>query len=81
MGSSGKSIQVAAAFGVVLRAHRHHRGLSQEQLAHDAGVDRTYIGLLERGLRQPTIGTVFALAAALDVLPETLIVETRQTLS
>jgi transcriptional regulator with XRE-family HTH domain len=43
------------------------RGLSQEALAVDAGVDRTYVSRLERILENPTIGVLERLALALDV--------------
>ena len=56
----------ALAFGEVLRNLRSDRGLSQEALARAAGVDRTFVSLLERGLRQPTLGTMLDLAEALD---------------
>ena len=54
------------SFGHVLRAARTDRGLSQERLALDCGLDRTYISLLERGLRQPTLTTLVALGQALN---------------
>lgn len=53
------------AFGQVLKDLRTERGLSQQQLALDSELDRTYISLLERGLRQPTLGTIFQLAEVL----------------
>ena len=66
-----------AAFGAVLAGLRGTRGLTQEALAHEAGVDRTFVGLLETGKRQPTLSVIFALAGALEVKPEKLIAETR----
>jgi transcriptional regulator with XRE-family HTH domain len=49
---------VVKVFGKVLSELRKNAGLSQEKLAELAGLDRTYISLLERGLRQPTITTL-----------------------
>lgn len=49
-----------------LRRLRVRKGLSQEVLAVDAGIDRTYVSRLERGLENPTIGVLDRLAAALD---------------
>ena len=57
--------QIQCAFGVVLRRLRTRAGLSQERMALESGLDRTYISLLERGLRQPTLGTLFLLAGTL----------------
>lgn len=61
------------AFAKVLRKVRKQAGLTQEQLANSAGVDRTYISLVERGINQPSIRILFKLAAALDVSPTELI--------
>lgn len=54
-------------FGVVLRDLRTRRGLSQEELAHEAGTDRSSVSLWERGLHSPSLDTLFALAGALGV--------------
>ena len=59
--------------GEVLKEYRKKAGISQQDLAFDAGLDRTYISLLERGLRQPTIRTVFTLSEALDIKPSQFI--------
>jgi transcriptional regulator with XRE-family HTH domain len=72
-----KSKAVARAFGRVLREARQARGLSQEALAGEADVDRTYPSLLERGLREPTLDVFFRLCRAVrrppaDVLNATL---------
>ncbi|NKF24389.1 helix-turn-helix transcriptional regulator [Solimonas marina] len=71
---------VATAFGNALRAVRGRVGLTQEALALEADFDRTYISLLERGQRQPTLQTIFELAAHLGVSPEELISLTRSYL-
>jgi transcriptional regulator with XRE-family HTH domain len=64
---------VVKVFGKVLSELRKNAGLSQEKLAELAGLDRTYISLLERGLRQPTITTLFNLSKALGISPSSLI--------
>jgi transcriptional regulator with XRE-family HTH domain len=64
------------AFGKVLREYRTRAGFSQEGLADTAGCDRTFIGMLERGQRQPTLETLFKIAKALDVAAATLISRT-----
>ncbi|MGH8179229.1 MAG: helix-turn-helix domain-containing protein [Steroidobacter sp.] len=56
--------------------YRERAGLSQENLADAAELDRTFIGLLERGQRQPTLETLFRIANALKVAPQTLIART-----
>lgn len=66
-------MELESVFGEVLREIRHENKLSQEELAFKCGLDRTYISLLERGKRKPTITTVFILAEALMVSPTQLI--------
>ena len=48
-----------------IRKLRVGRGLSQESLAVDASIDRTYVSRLERGLENPTVVVLERLAAAL----------------
>jgi transcriptional regulator with XRE-family HTH domain len=50
-----------------LRRIRVKRGLSQERLAFDAGVDRSYVGGLERKEENPTVDVLDRLAKTLDV--------------
>lgn len=64
------------AFGKVLREYRSKADLSQEDLALEAGIDRTFVSLLERGQRQPTLTTLFRLAKVLEVSPATLVSRT-----
>ncbi|MDO1451692.1 helix-turn-helix transcriptional regulator [Rhodocytophaga aerolata] len=68
----------ADLFGKVLQEMRKERHLSQEKLAELCELDRTYISLLERGLRQPTLATLFKLAAALEINPSELVVRVEQ---
>ncbi|OEO27901.1 XRE family transcriptional regulator [Pseudomonas sp. J237] len=46
---------------------RRNRQLSQEELGFEANFDRTFISLLERGRRSPTLDTIFSLCRALDI--------------
>lgn len=62
-------------FGIVMRRRREARGISQEALAEEAGLHRTYISMLERGLRMPSIGVVQTLARALKTTMTSLIAE------
>ena len=52
--------------GVRVRTFRNAKGISQEALAFQIGVDRTYIGAIEQGMRSPSIYCLFVLANALD---------------
>lgn len=61
------------AFGKVLRALRVQRGMSQEELALEAGIQRNYVSLIERGINQPTITIIFKLSAALEIKPSKVI--------
>jgi transcriptional regulator with XRE-family HTH domain len=49
-----------------IRKLRVRRGLSQENLAVDARIDRTYVSRLERGIENPTVAVLERLAAALE---------------
>lgn len=71
---------LSVAFARVLRRQRLARGLSQEALAHDAGLHRTYVGLVERGLRNPTIEVGHALAQALGTSLSELVREAEKRL-
>ncbi len=64
---SADKISPANAFGKVLRELRVQRGQTQETLAFESSLDRTYISLLELGKRSPTLDTILALCGALDI--------------
>lgn len=63
----GPSDQPQPALGRAVRELRRERGLSQEALAHEAGVTSGTLSLIERGLSNPTWGTVKGIAAAFEV--------------
>jgi transcriptional regulator with XRE-family HTH domain len=71
---------VIEVFGKVLRELREANHISQEKLAEYCELDRTYISLLERGLRQPTITSIFKLAKALNISPSKLIEKVENSL-
>ncbi|WP_367888035.1 helix-turn-helix domain-containing protein [Bacillus wiedmannii] len=73
-------MEVEKAFGIVLRKHRNKQGYSQENLALLCGLDRTFIGLLERGQRRPTINTIFSLSKELNITASALIKEVEENL-
>jgi transcriptional regulator with XRE-family HTH domain len=58
---------VRDTLAVNLRLYRHRRGLTQEELAYRASMDRTYVSALERGVYGATIDVLDRLARALDV--------------
>lgn len=61
------------AFAAALRDLRQQIGLSQEQLALRASVDRSFVGKLESGKHQPSLAVIFSLAEALGTSPEHLV--------
>lgn len=60
-------------FGKRLREVRTKKGVSQEALAHKAGLHRTYVSSVERGERNITILNIYRLAKALQVKPAELL--------
>lgn len=73
-----EALDTTAAFAHVLLRFRQERGLTHEVLAERAGLHPTTISLLERGRRQPSLGTIFMLARGLTVEPERLVREVRK---
>lgn len=55
------------AFGQALRHFRRKIKISQEKLSQKSGLDRSYISLLERGLRQPSLTSILQLSKALKI--------------
>lgn len=58
---------IQLVFGKVLRKYRLQQKISQERLAELASLDRTFISQIERGLKSPSIPTLFALTQALHI--------------
>ncbi|MBI4213630.1 MAG: helix-turn-helix transcriptional regulator [Chloroflexi bacterium] len=54
-------------FGEAVRAARLAKGVSQERLAFASGLDRTFVSAVERGVRNPSLLSAFALADALEI--------------
>lgn len=76
MSATSRNPLLALAFGETVRALREAAGVAQEALALDAGMDRSYLGKVERGERQPSLDMVFRLAAVLSVTPAELVEKT-----
>ena len=64
------------AFGEILKQARIERGVSQEKLALNCDLDRTFISLLERGKRQPSLVSILSLSASLKIPADELIKQT-----
>ena len=62
----------AETVGMVIQRFRKSKKMSQEVLSGLAGLDRTHYSKIERGLRSPTIDTLFKIAHALGVHPHEL---------
>ena len=65
--TSATSITLRQVFARNLRLVRVHAGMSQERLADEAGVDRTFVGSLERGERNISIDNVELLCKAVGI--------------
>ena len=65
--SHRKQVSPEIAFGRVLRDIRKAQSLSQDDLGAESGYHRTYIGMLERGEKSPSLRTIFNLASTLKV--------------
>lgn len=63
----------AQAVGRAIRRRREGQGISQEELAHRAGVHRTYVGGVERGERNITVESLNKFAAGLGVQPSEIL--------
>lgn len=71
-------MELETALAIVLRDKRRLAGLSQEELAYQCNIDRTYISMLERKKRNPTVNTVFKMCKALNIKPSEFIYEIEQ---
>jgi transcriptional regulator with XRE-family HTH domain len=69
------------AFGRVLLQERLDAKLSQEELAHRAGLHVNAISLLERGKRSPSLDTAFRIATALEKSPSEFVGQIEQFFS
>ena len=64
-GSTTHDAELAHAFGAAVRALRMERGIAQESLAHQAGIERSHMGKIERGEHVPTLPLILKIARAL----------------
>lgn len=66
-------LEILRRFGKRIRAKREDLGISQEELAARADLDRTYVGGVERGERNVSLVNIHRLAKALDTTPKELL--------
>ena len=67
MGTKLRTSAFHKNFGQSVQNLRKQKGLTQEDLAEEVGVDRSYMGFIERGEKNPTLDKVQKIADALDV--------------
>ena len=73
MPDTADSADYLEALGVAVRRLRTRRGLSQEDLSAAAGLDRTYVSGIERGVRNPTVASLLKLCEVLGTTPAKLL--------
>jgi transcriptional regulator with XRE-family HTH domain len=67
-----KRDSILCSFGQSVAKHRRAKGLSREALAEKAGLDRTCLSDIERGVRNPGIKNIILIAKALGITPSDL---------
>lgn len=61
--------------GNAIRKYRKQRNYSQEKLALESNLDRSFLSEIERGVKKPTVHTIFAICKTLEIKPSALIHE------
>ena len=72
MGKKRNKPDIRERFGFAVKSRREELGLTQEDLAHRAGIHRTYLSDVERGSRNLSLINIERLAVALALLPSEL---------
>ena len=67
--------------GKIIKKMSENKGLTQEVLSGLAWLDRTHYSKIERGLRSPTIETLFKIADALDIEPHEIMIEIEKSVN
>jgi len=73
-----RRLEFSDAFALVLQRHREAKKLSRQALAQKAGRHQTYVGMIERGMSNPSLDTANAIAEALEIPFSKLIAETEK---
>ncbi len=66
--------------GRVMQQFREDKGISQEVLSGLAGIGRTHLSAIERGVRRPTLETFFRIAEALQIKPSVMMAEIEKSI-
>ena len=74
-------LNVDLAVGAALRELRRRKGLTQEKLALEAGAERAYVSLIERGKSSPSARMLFRLCEILETTPSVLLAEAERLLT
>lgn len=74
---ASRNTELMSAFAIEMKARRNILGISQEELAHRADVDRTFVARIETAQNQPTLSVLFRLCEGLGIAPEAMIEQTR----
>ncbi|CAG4892918.1 helix-turn-helix domain-containing protein [Paraburkholderia gardini] len=80
-GATTFEAEPAKAFGAAVRALRTERGVAQEDLANQAGIERSHLGKIERGEHMPTLVLILKIARALGCSSSDLMTETESRLA
>ncbi len=67
--------------GDEIRRARRKSGLSQEKLGFEADIHRTYVSLLERNRKSPTLAVLFRICKALKVRPSRIVARVERSAS
>ena len=81
MAEDYKDTRFLRAFGIIVKRHRENKGASQEHLAELAGLHRTYVSDIERGIRNLTVSSASRIATGLNVPVSFLIAEAERFLA
>jgi len=71
---------ISIKFGLVLKQQREKAGFSQEYIALQSGLDRSFVSMLERGKRQPSLLTICHLSKALSIKPSEMVALVEESL-
>jgi predicted transcriptional regulator len=70
---TSRNLELMNAFAIELKVQRNALGISQEELAHRAGVDRTFVARLEVAQNQPSLSVLYKLCEGLGIKPEAML--------